>query len=125
MGWSNTPAWISILANIGVILGYLIVIWVFKTNSYAARTIEVEKDQTVIAGGPYAIVRHPMYVGAFLCYALSPLALGSYWALIPGVLILPILAMRIVEEEKVLLQDPPGYVEYTEKVKYRLFPGLW
>jgi len=124
-GWSNMPAWFAILSNVIVIVGYLMVVWVFKTNTYTSRIVEVEAGQKVITTGPYAIVRHPMYVGAFLTYAITPLALGSYWAFIPGVMILPVLIFRILDEEKLLLRDLPGYQEYTQKVKYRLLPGVW
>ena len=124
-GWSNMPAWVAILANLIVIVGYLLVVWVFRTNSYTSRIVEVESGQKVITTGPYAIVRHPMYVGAFLTYAFTPLALGSYWAFIPGVIILPVLIFRILDEEKLLLHDLPGYREYTQKVKNRLLPGIW
>jgi protein-S-isoprenylcysteine O-methyltransferase Ste14 len=124
-GWSNMPAWVAILCNGVVGAGYLMVLWVFKTNSYTSRIVEVEAGQKVISSGPYAIVRHPMYVGAILTYAFTPLALGSYWAFIPGVMILPVLIFRIIDEEKLLMRDLPGYQGYTQKVKYRLLPGIW
>ena len=124
-GWSGMPAWGAILANLVVIIGYLLVIWVFRTNSYTSRIVEVEAGQTVVSSGPYALVRHPMYVGAFFCYAFSPLALGSYWAFLPGLMILPVLVVRLINEEAVLLRELPGYREYTQKVKYRLLPGVW
>ena len=124
-GWSQMPAWMAILADTIVAIGYLMVLWVFKTNTYTSRIVEVETGQKVISNGPYAIVRHPMYVGAFLVYAASPLALGSYWAVLPGLMILPVLIFRILDEEKLLLRDLPGYREYTQKVTYRLLPGIW
>lgn len=124
-GWSQMPAWVAILADTIVAIGYLMVLWVFKTNTYTSRIVEVETGQKVISNGPYAIVRHPMYVGAFLVYAASPLALGSYWAVLPGLMILPVLIFRILDEEKLLLRDLPGYREYTQKVTYRLLPGIW
>lgn len=125
LGWSNMPAWGAIAADGVVILGYLLVIWVFKTNTFTSRVVEVEAGQHTITSGPYAIVRHPMYVGAFLTYAFSPLALGSYWAFIPGLMILPVLIFRIIDEEKLLIQELPGYPEYVQKVRFRLFPGIW
>ncbi len=124
-GWSQMPAWMAILADTIVAIGYLMVLWVFKANTYTSRIVEVETGQKVISNGPYAIVRHPMYVGAFLVYAASPLALGSYWAVLPGLMILPVLIFRILDEEKLLLRDFPGYREYTQKVTYRLLPGIW
>ena len=123
--WSQMPAWVAILGDVIVVAGFLFVLWVFKTNTYTSRIVEVEAGQKVISSGPYAIVRHPMYVGAFLVYAASPLALGSYWAVLPGLMILPVLIFRILDEEKLLLRDLPGYREYTQKVKYRLLPGIW
>jgi len=95
----------------------LIVALVFKTNSYASRIIEVEKGQKVITTGPYAIVRHPMYLGVLVFYVFSPLALGSYWAVIPAVLILPVLVARIIGEERELVEHLPGYREYLTKVR--------
>jgi protein-S-isoprenylcysteine O-methyltransferase Ste14 len=124
-GWSHMPAWVAVLGDAIVVAGYLMVLWVFKTNTYTSRIVEVEANQKVISSGPYAIVRHPMYVGAFLTYAFSPLALGSYWAVLPGLMILPVLIFRILDEEKLLLHDLNGYREYTQKVKYRLLPGIW
>jgi len=124
-GWSNVPAWISILADGLVLAGYLITFWVLTVNSYLSRTVEVDADQKVVSSGPYALVRHPMYFGVALLYIASPLALGSYWAILPALMIIPLLAARILNEEQVLLRDLPGYAEYRQKVKYRLLPGLW
>ena len=108
-----------------VFIGYLFIGLVFKTNSYASRIIEVEKNQKVITSGPYAIARHPMYLGVLIMYMFSPLALGSYLTLIPMSLIIPILFVRIREEEKELLQNLAGYKEYITKTRDRLLPGVW
>ncbi len=123
--WSNVPLTFIIISDVLVLFGYLFVALVFKTNSYASRIIEVEKGQKVITTGPYEAVRHPMYLGVFIMYAFSTLALGSYWAMIPVSLIVPILVVRIVGEEKELLKNLEGYKEYVEKTKYRLIPGIW
>ena len=123
--WSNVPLTIIIISEVLVLLSYLFIGQVFRTNSYASRIIEVEKGQRVITTGPYAIVRHPMYFGVFVMYVFSPLALGSYWALIPALLIVPILFIRIRGEEKELLENLEGYKEYVIKTKYRLVPGIW
>ena len=85
-GWSNVPVWVVVVADILVLLGYGLIFLVFRENRYASRIVEVEQGQTVISSGPYAVIRHPMYLGALLLYVLSPLALGSYWAMIPAVL---------------------------------------
>ena len=79
----------------------------------------------MISTGPYALVRHPMYLGTGVMMLATPIALGSYWAF-PLFLILPIvLVYRIMNEEEVLLRELPGYREYTQNVKYRLVPHIW
>jgi protein-S-isoprenylcysteine O-methyltransferase Ste14 len=98
---------------------------VFRENRYTSRIVEVEREQEVISSGPYAVVRHPMYVGVLVMYIFSPLALGSYWALIPSLLIVPILVARIRNEETVLARELAGYRDYMQKTKYRLIPGIW
>jgi len=124
-GWSHVPLAIVIICEILVLLGYYLVFLVFKENTYTSRIIEVEQGQKVISSGPYAHVRHPMYSGAILMYLFSPLALGSWWALIPGFMIIPTLVFRILNEENVLSRDLPGYKEYMQKVHWRLLPGIW
>lgn len=124
-GWSNVPAWVSILADMIVFGGYMIFVWVMTVNSYLSRTVEVDTDQKVVSSGPYALVRHPMYFGVSLLYMASPVALGSYWAIIPALVIIPLLVARIRNEEEVLLRELTGYTEYRQKVKYRLLPGVW
>ena len=124
-GWSDVPLWAVIAADLVVLFGYGIFISVLRENQYASRTIQVEQGQRVISSGPYALVRHPMYLGVTLMYLASPLALGSYWALLPALLIAPILIARIVNEEKVLDRDLPGYGEYKQVTRYRLLPRVW
>jgi protein-S-isoprenylcysteine O-methyltransferase Ste14 len=87
--------------------------------------IEVEEGQKVISTGPYALVRHPMYTGVMLMYGISPLALGSTWAMLPMILLPIFLVARILDEEKVLREKLEGYEAYTQKVKWRLIPGIW
>lgn len=124
-GWSEMPMWVSILGNVLVFAGYWLVFNVFKQNAYASRIIETSEEQQVISTGLYGFVRHPMYLGTCIMYSLSPIALGSWWALIPALFIVPVLVMRILNEEKVLAKDLPGYIEYMQKVKYRILPGVW
>lgn len=123
--WSNVPVWTTITANVIVFLGYIFIIIVFKENSYASTIIQVEQEQQVITTGPYAVVRHPMYLGLLLMLLFSPLALGSYWAIIPSLLCIPSLVLRIKSEEEVLLQDLTGYKDYCLKTRYRLIPSIW
>lgn len=124
-GWSDIPAGVVLAANALVMLGYALVFLVFRENTYASRVVEVEESQKVISTGPYALVRHPMYLGTCIMFLATPVALGSYWAL-PAFLTLPIvLVYRIKNEEEVLLRELSGYREYTQNVKYRLIPFIW
>ena len=124
-GWSDVPAAVVILADILVFISYCIFFLVLKENSYASRIVEVSPGQKVITSGPYAKVRHPMYSVVLSMYILSPIALGSYWAVIPMIFIIPVIVARIFNEEKVLTRDLNGYKEYTQKTRYRLIPGIW
>lgn len=124
-GWSNVPPPVSIIADGIVLAGYMVFVWVMTVNSFLSRTVEVDAGQKVVSTGPYAMLRHTMYFGVSLLYLASPVALGSYWALLPALLIVPLLAARIRNEEEVLHRELPGYVEYTQKVKYRLLPRVW
>lgn len=123
--WSFVPLLIVILSNIGYFLGYLFIIRVFIENSYASRIIQVEKNQKVISTGPYAYIRHPMYLGVLIMYFFMPIALGSFYALIAFIFLPVHIIQRIRNEEKVLEKELPGYDEYKEKVKFKLIPKIW
>ena len=96
-----------------------------KQNSYAASTVTVEPGQPVVSTGVYAVVRHPMYAGALLLVAATPLALGSYSGLLVALAALPVLMWRLLDEERILTRDLPGYVDYCRRLRYRLIPGVW
>jgi len=123
--WSTVPVWLVIAANIITFMGYIFIIFVFKENSYASTIIQVEKGQRVIATGPYVIVRHPMYLGLIIMILFTPVALGSYWAIIPATLIIPMNVFRIMGEEEVLIKELAGYEDYCLKTRYRLIPFIW
>ena len=123
--WSDVPLWLVLAADVFVVLGLLGTAIVVRQNSYAASTITVEAGQPVVSTGLYAIVRHPMYSAALVMTAFTPLALGSNWALLIVVLLVPVLAWRLLDEERFLARELPGYVEYCRKVRYRLVPGIW
>lgn len=124
-GLNQVPVFIAIAADVGVFLGYGLVLWVFKENTYASRTVEVVEGQKVITTGAYSIVRHPMYLGSIIIILLTPVALGSWWAVPVFSLYIPVLIWRIFNEERVLLRDLPGYREYCMKIPYRLVPYVW
>lgn len=124
-GWSAMPDTMAILGDLLLLLGWLGIFWVFRTNSYAAATIQVASGQPVISTGPYAIVRHPMYAAALLMLFGIPVSLGSWWGILTLFAVLPALAWRLVNEERMLLRDLNGYADYRRKVRWRLIPLLW
>lgn len=124
-GWSAVPFVVIAIADIVILAGYGLFALVMKENRYASRIVQVEEKQEVITTGPYAVVRHPMYLAALIIWVFSPLALGSYWAVLPALLLIFILVARIRNEEKVLAEELKGYREYALRVKYRLVPGIW
>jgi protein-S-isoprenylcysteine O-methyltransferase Ste14 len=124
-GWSSVPDWVVAIGMILVIAGYVLFYLVLRANSWASRVIEVQEGQRVIDSGPYAVVRHPMYLAVITIYLAAPLVLGSWWALIPAAAFPPILAIRAMSEEKILVEGLPGYDEYRKKVRWRILPGIW
>ena len=124
-GWSTVPAWVVILGNVLVIAGFWMMFVVFRENSFASAIIEVDAEQRVISTGPYALVRHPMYSGALVMFTGVPLALGSWWGLLLIIPLLAILIVRLLDEERYLLKNLPGYEDYSRNVPHRLVPGVW
>ena len=123
--WSHLPTTLVAIANLTMAAGFGLTLVVLRANSYAASTITVEAGQRVISTGPYSYVRHPMYSGAFLLTISMPIALGSWWGLIPVAVAMPALIARIFDEESALRSELPGYSEYCRAVPYRLLPHLW
>lgn len=124
-GWSQVPAVVVIAASVLLLVGYALYAEVMRENIYLSRVVEVQKEQCVIDTGLYGIVRHPMYFAVSLLYLAIPLVLGSWWALLlmsPCVLLL---GARIKNEEQMLRQGLSGYIEYTERVRYRMIPFVW
>jgi len=124
--WSDVPMPVMIVSDVLVLSGYLVIARVMEENRYASSIIEIRKEQKTIETGPYKIVRHPMYTGGMIFMLSTPLALGSYWAMIPFyVSTIVAIVLRIISEEKFLVANLPGYKEYCRKTKYRLIPLLW
>ena len=124
-GWSTAPASISLLGDVIFVMSSLLIIRVFRENTFAASTIAVEPGQTVISTGPYAHVRHPMYAAGILMLTALPLSLGSWWGLIVFIPLLPALIWRLLDEEEFLKNNLAGYVDYCDRVKWRLVPFVW
>jgi protein-S-isoprenylcysteine O-methyltransferase Ste14 len=125
LAWSHMPPYVAVIGDVLVLLGWLVIFFVFKENTFASATIELASDQKVISTGPYALLRHPMYAGALLLLLGIPIALGSWWGPLVIIAITPALIWRLLDEEKFLTRHLPGYREYQKKVRYRLIPLVW
>ena len=124
-GWSHLPPSVALAGDVLVGLGFFGVFFVFRENSFTSATIELAPDQKVISTGPYTLVRHPMYAAALVMLLGIPIALGSWWGVPVIVAILPALIWRLLDEEKFLAENLPGYPEYQARVRYCLIPRVW
>jgi len=123
--WSSVPFAVVLLGNVLFVLGFGVIARVYRENTFGSATIGVMKGQRVISTGPYSVVRHPMYASGLLYLLGTPLALGSYWGLIAFAPMVPLLALRLVDEERMLVRDLPGYDAYRQRVRHRLLPFVW
>jgi len=123
--WSTVPTYVVISGDVLVTLGLIIIFLVFKENTFTSAVIEVHVEQKVVSTGPYSFVRHPMYFGALVMLAGVPLALGSWWGLFTAIPITLVIVWRLLDEERFLATNLPGYSEYRDKVRYRLLPFIW
>lgn len=125
LGWLVLPMWVSYIAAAVFLFAYALYAEVMKENEYLSRTVEVQENQKVVDTGLYGVVRHPMYMATVLLFLAMPLVLGSVISFVIMLFYIPIIAMRIKNEEKVLEEGLDGYTEYKQKVKYRLIPFIW
>ena len=123
--WIVLPNWISWAAAVLFLLAYLLLAEVLRENTFLSRTIEVQENQTVIDTGLYGVVRHPMYSATIILFLCMPLVLGSLISFVIFLMYPFIISKRIRNEEKVLENELAGYVEYKQKVKYKVIPFLW
>ncbi|MDH5174368.1 MAG: isoprenylcysteine carboxylmethyltransferase family protein [Elusimicrobiota bacterium] len=127
-GWSPQPFLaIQLVALVFVALGFGLVSWAMASNKFFSSVVRIQKDRghTVATSGPYQYVRHPGYVGMLTYLLATPLLLGSLWAIIPAGLIICIIFVRTILEDKTLLDELDGYQDYARRVRYRLLPGIW
>jgi len=126
-GWSSTPLFFQLLGWLGLIMAAALIFWTIRTNTYLSRYARIQDDrgQVVVISGPYHFVRHPMYSGILILFICIGPTLGSLFALIPGIIIDILFIIRTANEDKMLREELEGYLEYTQKVHYRLIPGIW
>lgn len=124
-GWSYVPTWVVIAAAVILLISYAFYAEVMRENAFLSRKIEVQQGQYVIDTGLYGIVRHPMYAVTLWLFLSIPLVLGSWYALICFAIYPVLIVIRILNEEKVLTEELPGYAEYRTRVRYRLILWIW
>jgi len=125
--WTVLPFWVVLP---GVVLhgaGDVLALWAMAVNPYLEKAVRIQEERghEVVTTGPYRYVRHPMYAGILPMFAAIPLVLGSCWAFIPVGMMVVLLVVRTVYEERTLRDGLPGYVAYAKRTTYRLVPGLW
>jgi protein-S-isoprenylcysteine O-methyltransferase Ste14 len=123
--WSAVPPYVVAAGDILVGLGFYVVFLVFRENTFTSALVELSANQKVISTGPYALVRHPMYIGALIMLVGVPLALGSWWGLLTVIPMTMVLVWRLLDEEKFLAKNLAGYSEYQNAVRYHLLPFVW
>ena len=126
-GWSDVPLWLQALGAIAIAVGMYITFLTMRANTFAVPVVKIQaaRGHRVVSDGPYAVVRHPMYGGALLLIAGIPLLLGSWWGLAMTLIIVLLLAIRAVMEERTLMAELPGYTDYAARVRYRFVPFIW
>ena len=129
-GWTHArigpvPCWLSLAALGIVVLADFWFVAVLEANPFGASVIQIEDGQSVAVTGPYRLVRHPMYLGWVVRWLATPIALGSLAALPAFCLIIPIFALRLLNEEQLLRRELPGYSEYCRQIRWRLVPYIW
>ena len=127
-GWSSAfSTGVKLAALAGIILGYGFSSWALVENRFFSGTVRIqtERGHQVVSTGPYRLLRHPGYAGGLFGYVFIPILLDSLWAFIPAILLGIVMVIRTALEDKTLQAELPGYKEYTQQTRYRLFPGIW
>jgi len=127
-GWTEgIPLAAQIVALVLCCLGYMLFIWATASNAFFSQImrIQTERGHTVATGGPYRYIRHPAYAGAILYELAVPVLLASWWALLASGFSAILLFIRTILEDRILQAELCGYLDYAQKVRYRLLPGIW
>ncbi len=124
---AGMPLWVQAAAFVVGFAGTMFSNWALFRNKFFSSHVRIQKDRghEVVKDGPYAIVRHPGYAGGFVHFLATPFAFNSLWTWIPITILIAVYVIRIIKEEKALIEELAGYEAYTKEVKYRLIPGVW
>lgn len=122
---TEIPNWLRVVSSVLFIISYILYAEVVRENKWLYRTIKVGENQQVVSSGLYGVVRHPMYTSTITLFISMPIVLGSWWSMLIFLFYIPIIVVRIIDEEKLLLQELKGYDEYCKRVRWRLIPFIW
>jgi protein-S-isoprenylcysteine O-methyltransferase Ste14 len=127
MGWSRVPSSVVLIGYALLLSGIAVTAWAQAANPFfePGVRIQTERAQRVITSGPYRLVRHPGYIAAIAIFIGFPLALASWWGLLPAALAIALLVVRTGLEDRLLQTELPGYADYAQRTRYRLLPGVW
>jgi len=126
--WSNGRSFVTFAAGLALaVLGAVVTAWAMRSNQFFSSVVRIQKDRrhTVVEDGPYRFIRHPGYAGMLVFGLVTPLILGSYWALVPAAATASVLILRTAMEDSTLHNELEGYVDYARRVRYRLIPAIW
>jgi protein-S-isoprenylcysteine O-methyltransferase Ste14 len=126
--WSNGISSLAFAAGLAAaVLGAALTAWAMRTNRFFSAVVRIQKDRghTVIDGGPYRFIRHPGYTGMSVFILVTPLILGSYWALAPAAATASVIVLRTILEDSILHNELDGYADYARRVRHRLLPAIW
>ena len=123
--WIILPPLVSYISAFVFLVAYTLYGEVLRENAYLSRTIEVQESQKVIDTGLYGIIRHPMYMSTLFLFLSMPLVLGSIISFVIMLFYIPIIHIRIQNEESVLEKGLESYIEYKQRVKYKVIPYIW
>jgi protein-S-isoprenylcysteine O-methyltransferase Ste14 len=126
--WSaHVPVAMHLAGVLLFALGFGVVVWAIGVNRFFSSVVRIQTDRghQLVTAGPYRYVRHPGYLGMLLAYPVIGVAIGSWWALIPGVLGVAVVLRRMLVEDRYLQQHFPGYREYATAVPRRVIPRVW
>lgn len=127
-GWTQAlPPAIQAMAAVAIAVGYGLAVWATANNPFFSLVVRIQADRGhhVVSGGPYRTIRHPAYAGGLLSQVSIPLLLASWPALLVGAADAGLTVVRTILEDRTLMAELPGYVEYAQRVRHRLLPGIW
>lgn len=125
--WTSMHVAVQAVGVIGLFLSMGLTYWAMLSNPFLSTVVRIQEDRghRVATTGPYQLVRHPMYVGVIVLWPSTALILGSWWAVVPGLIIATVIVVRTALEDRMLQAELPGYADYAKQVRYRLIPGVW